>query len=182
MAGPGGAPTTRGRIGRTFDLLSLGSFVVLGIPDGMLGTAWPSIRQAFKAPIGDLGLILLITAAGSAAVTALVGPLIRRLGIPALLAIAGTCAALGASGFAFAPGLWLVFSVAVLIGVAAGMMDGGLNTAVGLSGRQRLLNLLHGAYGIGTAIGPLPHHSAARARPLTPGRSEKGRWRSVAFG
>jgi fucose permease len=146
---------TGGSLGRSFDLLSLGSFVVLGIPDGVLGTAWPSIRQAFDAPIGDLGLILLITAAGSAAITALVGPLIRRLGIPALLVIAGTCAALGASGFALAPGLWLVFSVAVLVGVAAGLMDGGLNTAVGLSGRQRLLNLLHGAYGIGTAIGPL---------------------------
>jgi fucose permease len=45
--------------------------------------------------------------------------------------------------------------VAVLLGAAAGMMDGGLNTAVALTGRRRLLNLLHGAYGVGTAIGPL---------------------------
>ncbi len=41
------------------------------------------------------------------------------------------------------------------MGAASGMMDGGLNTAVGLSGRSRLLNLLHAAYGVGTAIGPL---------------------------
>jgi fucose permease len=155
MDGPRSAPTNRGTIGRSFDVLSLLSFVVLGIPDGMLGTAWPSMRQAFHAPIGDLGLILLVTSAGSAAVTAVVGPLLRRIGIPTLLAMAGTCAALGASGFALAPGLWLVLSVAVLLGVAAGMMDAGLNTAIALSGRRRLLNLLHGAYGIGTAIGPL---------------------------
>jgi fucose permease len=140
---------------RTSDVLSLGSFVVLGLPDGMIGTAWPSMRLTFGAPVGVLGLILLIATAGSVLVTAFVGALIQRLGVPALLAAAGSCAALGAAGFALAPGLWLVLGVAVLVGAAAGMMDAGLNTAVALSGRQRLLNLLHGAYGVGTAIGPL---------------------------
>jgi fucose permease len=136
-------------------VLSLGSFVVLGLPDGMLGTAWPSMRATFGAPVGDLGLVLLIATAGSVLVTAFVGPLIRRLGVPTLLAVAGTLAALGYTGFAVAPGLWLVLGVSVLLGVSAGMMDGGLNTAVALTGRPRLLNLLHGAYGVGTAIGPL---------------------------
>ena len=140
---------------RSSDLLSLGSFVVLGLPDGLLGTAWPSMRATFGAPVGDLGLILLTVTAGSVLITAFVGPLIRRLGVPALLAVAGSVAALGYTGFALAPGLWLVLAVAVLLGVAAGMMDAGLNTAVALTGRSRLLNLLHGAYGVGTAIGPL---------------------------
>jgi len=140
---------------RSSDLLSLGSFVILGLPDGVLGTAWPSMRATFGAPVGDLGLILLITTIGSVLVTAVVGPLIRRLGVPVLLAVAGLLAAIGYAGFAAAPGLWLVLSVAVLLGASAGMMDGGLNTAVALTGRQRLLNLLHGAYGVGTAIGPL---------------------------
>lgn len=129
--------------------------MVLGLPDGMLGPAWPAMRQTFGAPIADLGLILLATTAGSVAVTAVVGRLIRRLGVPALLSAAGLCAALGALAFALAPGLWLVLSITVLVGVAAGMMDGGLNTAVGLAGRPRLLNLLHAAYGVGTTIGPL---------------------------
>jgi fucose permease len=140
---------------RSFDLLSLGSFVVLGLPDGMLGTAWPSMRATFDAPVGDLGLILLLATAGSVLVTGFVGPLIRRLGVPVLLAVAASVAALGYTGFALAPGLWLVLAVAALTGMAAGMMDGGLNTAVALTGRPRLLNLLHGAYGVGTAIGPL---------------------------
>jgi fucose permease len=144
-----------GAVRRGSDALSLGSFVLLGLPDGMLGTAWPSMRLTFGAPVGDLGLILLTTTAGSVLVTVFVGSLIRRLGVPALLGAAGLCAGLGAAGFALAPGLWLVLSVAVLAGAAGGMMDGGLNTAVALSGRPRLLNLLHGAYGVGTAIGPL---------------------------
>ena len=75
--------------------------------------------------------------------------------MPALLAVSGALAALGYTGYAVAPGLWLVLSVSVLLGASAGMMDAGLNTAVALTGRQRLLNLLHGAYGVGTAIGPL---------------------------
>jgi fucose permease len=140
---------------RSTDLLSLGNFVVLGLPDGMLGTAWPAMRGTFGAPVGELGLILLIATAGSVLVTTFVGRLIRRLGVPALLAVAGTVAALGYLGFAVAPGLWLVLAVAVLTGASAGMLDAGLNTAVALTGRARLLNLLHGAYGVGTALGPL---------------------------
>jgi fucose permease len=140
---------------RKFDLLSLGTFAVLGLPDGMLGTAWPAMRHSFGAPVGDLGLILLINTIGSVAVAAVVGWLIRRLGAAAVLAVAGSCAALAAIGYASAPGLWLVLSVGPLVGAAAGMMDGSLNTVVALTGRPRLLNLLHGFYGVGTAIGPL---------------------------
>src|ERR1700722_20230908 len=131
---------------RGSDVLALGSFVVLGLPDGILGTAWPSMRATFGAPVGDLGLILLLATAGSVLVTAFVGTLIRRLGVPALLVTSGACAAIGYAGFALAPGLGLVLGVSALTGVAAGLMDAGLNTAVALAGRPRLLNLLHGAY------------------------------------
>jgi fucose permease len=146
---PAGAPNRRA------DVLALGNFVVLGLPDGMLGTAWPSMRVTFGVPVGDLGLILLLATTGSVLVTVFVGRLIQRLGVPALLAVAGSCAALGFAGFALAPGFGLVLGAAVLAGASAGMIDGGLNTAIAQSGRQRLLNLLHGCYGIGTAIGPL---------------------------
>ena len=140
---------------RRFDLLSLGTFIILGLPDGMLGTAWPAMRQSFGVPVGDLGLILLVNTIGSVAVAAFVGRLIQRLGVSVLLAVAGSCAAIGGIGYVAAPGLWLVLAIGPLLGAAAGMMDGGLNTAVALTGRPRLLNLLHGFYGIGTAIGPL---------------------------
>jgi fucose permease len=149
------APKTASAASRTFDLLSLGTFVVLGLPDGMLGTAWPAMRHSFGAPVGALGLILLINTIGSVVVAAFVGRLIQRIGTAAVLAVAGSCAALGGIGYAVAPGLWLVLSVGPLTGAASGLMDGGLNTAVALTGRPRLLNLLHGFYGVGTAIGPL---------------------------
>ena len=143
------------RTDRRFDLLSLGTFVIVGLPDGMLGTAWPAMRQSFGVPVGDLGLILLVNTIGSVVVAAFVGLLIQRLGVSVLLAVAAACAALGGVGYAAAPGLWLVLTIGPLLGAAAGMMDGGLNTAIALTGRPRLLNLLHGFYGIGTALGPL---------------------------
>ena len=87
---------------------------MLGLPDGMLGTAWPAMRGTFGAPVGDLGLILLIATAGSVLVTTFVGRLIQRLGVPALLAAAGTVAGLGYAGFALAPGFWLVLAASVL--------------------------------------------------------------------
>ena len=121
----------------------------------MLGTAWPAMRHTFGSPIGALGLVLVVATVGSVMVTAVVGRMIRRVGVAAVLATSGACAAVAAAGIAAAPGLWTVLGVAVLSGAAAGMMDGGLNTDIGLSGRRRLLNLLHGAYGVGTAIGPL---------------------------
>jgi fucose permease len=140
---------------RRFDLLSLATFVAVGLPDGMLGTAWPGMRHSFGVPVGDLGLILLVNTIGSVAVSAFVGRLIHRIGVPALLVVAGLCAAIGGVSFAVAPGFWLVLVVGPLTGAASGMMDGGLNTAIALTGRPRLLNLLHGFYGIGTAVGPL---------------------------
>jgi hypothetical protein len=54
-----------GAANRRFDVLALGSFVVLGLPDGILGTAWPSMRVTFGVPVGGLGLILLLGTTGS---------------------------------------------------------------------------------------------------------------------
>lgn len=149
-AGPG-----RDRGQRAVDIMSLGSFVALGLPDGMLGTAWPALRRSFHVPVGDLGLVLVLVTVGSVTVSAFVGRLVRRFGVGALLATGGASAAIGAAGFVLAPGFWLVLGIAALFGVAAGITDGGLNTAVGMSGRRRLLNLMHGCYGVGTSIGPL---------------------------
>jgi fucose permease len=142
-------------IDRGFDLLSLGTFIIVGLPDGMLGTAWPAMRQSFGAPVGDLGLILLANTLGSVVIAAFVGRLIQKLRISAVLAVAASSAALSGLGYAAAPGLWLILAIGPLFGATIGMIDGGLNTAVALTGRPRLLNLLHGFYGIGTALGPL---------------------------
>ncbi|MDA8063478.1 MAG: MFS transporter [Actinomycetota bacterium] len=140
---------------RLADGLALATFVALGLPDGMLGTAWPSIHASLGVPVGYLGLVLLASTAGSVAVTIFVGRLVRRLEVAPLLAGGLGVGAAAATGFALSPAFGALAATAVLFGLSAGTVDGGLNTVVGLSGRTRLLNLLHGAYGVGTSIGPL---------------------------
>ena len=58
-------PVNTAAVQRRLDVLSLASFVALGLPDGMLGTAWPAMRQSLHAPVGALGLVLLAATAGS---------------------------------------------------------------------------------------------------------------------
>lgn len=140
---------------RRQDALALATFVALGLPDGMLGTAWPSMRQSLHAPVSGLGLVLLAYTAGAVTVTAVVGRVIRRLGVSLLLAGGAAVAVAASAGVAAAPALAAVVAAGLAFGVSGGALDGGLNTAVGMSGRGRLLNLLHGFYGVGTMIGPL---------------------------
>ena len=140
---------------RRIDLLSLLTFVAVGLPDGMLGTVWPAMHRSFHVPVGDLGLILLLQTVGSVLATGLVNRAMRRVGVGALLGGSAVTAGASAAGYAVAPALAMVLGVAVVFGVASGSSDAGLNSVVGVSGRSRLLNLLHGAYGVGTTIGPL---------------------------
>lgn len=142
-------------VSRRTDLLSLATFVALGLPDGMLGTVWPSMRATLAVPVGDLGLIQLAYTAGAVTVSAFVGRIIHRAGVGRLLALSATVAAAAAAAFFAAPVFAVVAAAGVAFGLAGGMMDGGLNVAVATSGRGRLLNLLHGFYGVGTMIGPL---------------------------
>jgi fucose permease len=140
---------------RSLAALGLGGFVVLGLPDGMWGTAWPAMRHTFHQPLGSLGLILVFGTAGNLVTSLSTGRTLRRFGVGRLLVVAGLIAATGALLLSVAS-VWAVVLVgALLIGMAAGVLDTGLNTVIALSGRLRLLNMLHGAYGVGSAIGPL---------------------------
>jgi fucose permease len=150
-----GSTASRGAASRTLAALGLGGFVVLGLPDGMWGTAWPTMRHTFHQPLGSLGLILVFGTAGNLVTSLSTGRALRRFGVGRLLVVAGLIAATGALLIAISTVWAMVLIGALLIGMAAGLLDTGLNTVIALSGRLRLLNMLHGAYGVGSAIGPL---------------------------
>jgi fucose permease len=147
--------STHGGASRALAAWGLGGFVVLGLPDGMLGTAWPSMRHTFHQPLSSLGQVLLCGLVGNLSTSVKTGALIRRFGVGKLLVFAGLIAAAGAALIAVAPLWFMVLIGTVFLGAASGLLDTGLNTVVALSGRLRLLNLLHGAYGVGAALGPL---------------------------
>ncbi|HEY8729081.1 MAG TPA: MFS transporter [Acidothermaceae bacterium] len=140
---------------KSLTALGLGGFVILGLPDGMWGTAWPAMRTTFHQPLSSLGLILLCATAGGLVTSLGTGASIRRFGVGRQLAAAGLLAAVGGTLLATAAVWAMVLVGAVLVGAAAGLLDTGLNTVIALAGRLRLLNMLHGAYGVGSALGPL---------------------------
>jgi len=75
QAPPGSGAAGQTLSSRSSDVLSLGSFIVLGLPDGMLGTAWPAMRTTFGAPVGELGLLIGATS------LAVLGPAITVLAV-----------------------------------------------------------------------------------------------------
>ena len=130
-------------------------FVGLGLPDGALGVAWPSMRTGLDRSAGDLGVVLLVSMAGYLAGSTAAARAASRIGTPTAMTVAATVA-----GAAFvlwvATDVWLVVLVASLVlGMARGLVDAGLNAYVALHGGVRRLGLLHGAYGVGTSLGPL---------------------------
>jgi fucose permease len=130
-------------------------FIVLGLPDGMLGTAWPTMRQTFHQPLGNLGFLMVVAMLGNLVTSLSTSRLLRRIGAGQVMASAGVVGAVAVGLIAIAPVWWVVLVGGFLVGAAAGLIDTGLNTVIALTGRLRLLNLLHGAYGVGAAIGPL---------------------------
>jgi fucose permease len=134
---------------------SLFAFVVLGVPDGMLGVAWPAVRHGFGLPLAALGELLVALLIGYLCITSITGRCLRRFGTGTVLLASAVAGTAGAALFASSPSWAGVVGAAWLLGVAGGGVDAGLNTVVALDGDSRLMNLLHGCYGIGAACGPL---------------------------
>lgn len=131
------------------------AFVVLGLPDGMLGVAWPALRHGFGQPLASLGELLIASLAGYLSVTMLSGWALRRFGISAVLLGSAAAGCAGAGLFGVTRWWSVLVAAAVILGAAGGGLDAAINTVIALAGRERLMNLLHAAYGVGAALGPL---------------------------
>jgi fucose permease len=142
---------------RSFALLALNvlAFVSLGLPDGLLGVAWPSMRVTFGLPLEALGLLLAPFTTGYVVSSFAAGPLLARWNVGGLLAASCFATALALCGYASA-GVWgLVIASAGLGGIGAGAIDTCVNAYVASQHGPRTLNWMHAAYGIGAASGPL---------------------------
>ena len=136
-------------------LLCAFAFISLGLPDGLLGVAWPSIRGTFGRDLDDLGLLLIASTSGYVASSFANGWLLTRLALGGVLTASCVCSAVALGGYAVAPGFWWLLPLAVVLGAGGGGIDAALNTYVAANHGARTLNLLHACYGIGAAIGPL---------------------------
>jgi fucose permease len=136
-------------------VLAYVAFIALGMPDGLLGVAWPSIRASFSVPLDAVGLLLSAAVAGYLTSSFLSGPLIARLGIGNVLAASCAMTGAGLIGYTLAPAWWIMVLLGVVAGLGAGAIDAGLNTYVAAYFGEGLMQWLHACYGIGVTLGPI---------------------------
>ncbi len=146
-------PPPRSAAGIALALSGLG-FLSLGLPDAMLGVAWPSMRAGFRLPLDALGPLLVATTVGYVVSSAICGRLLERMSVGALLALSCAVTAASLLGYATAPRFAWVVGLGGLAGLGAGAIDAAINTYVAARHGPRSVSALHLCYGIGAAAGP----------------------------
>ncbi|MGC4789943.1 MFS transporter [Micromonospora sp. DT178] len=136
-------------------LLAYLAFVSLGLPDGLIGVGWPSIRADFGVPTEAVGLVLTAGTAGYLTSSVLAGFTLARLGVGWLLAGSTLLASLALTGYALTPGLVLMVGCALVLGLGSGAIDSGLNAYAAGAFGPRHMNWMHAFFGLGVALGPL---------------------------
>lgn len=131
------------------------AFISLGLPDSMLGAAWPAMRAAWGSPLGQAGSISLVVAGGTVVSSLFSGQVIRRFGTGRVTAISVLMTACALLGFSLAPGAWWLYIMAVPLGLGAGAVDAGLNAYVAKNYKARHMNWLHCFWGVGATLGPV---------------------------
>jgi fucose permease len=149
------APTAARRASRSLSLIALLAFLSLGLPDGVLGVAWPSLRRSFGLPMDQLGLLLWAAAVGYLGSSVASGALVARLGLGRTLVASSAATAASVLGFALAPHWSLVVASSVVAGLGAGAIDAGVNVFAAARLTPRWTTWLHASYGVGAALGPL---------------------------
>ncbi len=131
------------------------AFISLGLPDSMLGAAWPVMQGELGLPLAGAGLVSMIVSGGTIFSSLLSGVLIRRLGTGKLTLMSVLMTALALLGYSFSQNyLWLCI-LAVPLGLGAGSVDAALNDFVARNFNARHMNWLHSFWGVGATTGPL---------------------------
>lgn len=130
------------------------SFISLGLPDGLLGAAWPSMYAELSAPISAAGVIFIIISAGTVASSLLSERLNLKLGPGKVTAFSVAMTAAALMGFSSCTSLWQLCLWAVPYGLGAGSVDACLNNYVALHYASRHMSWLHCMWGIGASAGP----------------------------
>lgn len=130
------------------------SFISLGLPDSLLGAAWPSMFGQFAVPVSYAGIVSMIVSAGTV-VSSLNGDrLTKRLGTGLVTALSVALTAVALLGFSFSTSFWMICLWAIPYGLGAGSIDAALNNYVALHYASRHMSWLHCMWGVGTIIGP----------------------------
>jgi fucose permease len=131
------------------------AFISLGMPDGLFGVAWPSIRENFGLRLDSVGAFFFAATTGYMLSSFFSGKIIARLGVGGTLAASCVLTASALLGYTLVPFWWMMVSLAVAAGLGAGAIDAGLNTYVAAHFGEGLMQWLHASFGFGVTLGPI---------------------------
>jgi fucose permease len=130
------------------------AFISLGLPDAILGSAWPSMYRELNVSISFAGVISMIIAGGTIVSSLFSVKLIRRFGTGVVTTASVALTALALLGFSFSSAFWQLCLWGIPYGLGAGSVDAALNNFVALHYKSRHMNWLHSFWGVGAATGP----------------------------
>ena len=155
---------------RLIIVLAFVAFVSLGLPDGVLGVAWPSVRATFGRPLSHLGILLACSTSAYLVSSFLGGQFVRAVGVGKLLLASGLMVAVALAGMSLAPSWRALVVFAAFGGLGGGAIDAGINTFAASRFSARVVNWLHACWGVGATTGPVLMTAVlARGLPWTVG-------------
>ena len=131
------------------------AFICLGLPDALLGAAWPAVSADLGVPIGLVGVLATIVSAGTIISSLLSNRLINRFGTGPVMLVSVAMTAAGILFCAVVPNVLWIALLAVPLGLGAGSVDAALNNFVALHYKASHMSWLHCFWGIGATSGPL---------------------------
>ena len=130
------------------------SFISLGLPDSLLGAAWPTMYPQFDVPVSYAGIVSMIICLGTIVSSLQCDRLTRRLGTGRVTAFSVALTAAALWGFSISDAFWQLCLWAIPYGLGAGCVDAALNNYVALHFASRHMSWLHCMWGVGAATGP----------------------------
>ena len=130
------------------------AFISLGLPDALLGSAWPTMYTEFNVPVSYAGIISMIISLGTIISSLQSDRMTRKLGTGKVTAISVAMTAAALLGFSFTHSFWILCLWAVPYGLGAGSVDAALNNYVALHYKSHHMSWLHCMWGAGATLGP----------------------------
>lgn len=130
------------------------AFISLGLPDSLLGSAWPTIRMDFGVPLSYMGLVSMIIAGGTIISGLMSERLTRRFSAKVVTTVSVLITAIALYGFSIATDFYQLCLWGIPYGLGAGAIDAALNNYVALYYNSRHMSWLHCFWGVGTIISP----------------------------
>ena len=129
-------------------------FISLGLPDSLLGSAWPVLHQEISVPVSFAGIVSATICAGTILSSLFSDKLLRRFGAGKVTAVSIALTAMGLFGFSASDRFWMLMLWAVPYGLGAGGVDAILNNYVALHYKAQHMSWLHCMWGVGASISP----------------------------